>query len=76
VYPVPSTSEITVSLKESAGMETLKIFNLAGNLVKQVNLKGENNLQLTVPVSELPAGYYLVQVSGPQNALTKKIVKQ
>ncbi|MBK0404882.1 T9SS type A sorting domain-containing protein [Adhaeribacter sp. BT258] len=76
VYPVPATSEITVSLHESAGLEKLQIFSLAGNLVKQANLNGRNNLQLTIPISELPAGYYLVQVSGAQNSFTKKIVKQ
>lgn len=76
IYPVPATSEITVSLSGNAAVENVKIFNLNGNLVKEMTAGAKNQLEVNVPISELPAGYYVVQVTSPATTLTRKIVKQ
>lgn len=57
VYPNPATDFIM--LKNSTGVQEIKIFNLIGRQVKSFNSIAIGN---SYPVADLPNGMYLVQL--------------
>lgn len=73
IYPNPANDWIRV--QNSGGIESLRIFSLDGRLLSEHD--GNNQLQLDVSLSSLPAGLYLMEVthSGGMRAL-EKVVRQ
>ncbi|HWK03613.1 MAG TPA: carbohydrate-binding protein [Puia sp.] len=78
-YPVPCTDHFIVQINNGfTGPMSVKIVNLVGQTVKLMNYaKDEPYIQATIPVSNLPAGIYLVQVQiGSQWSIVKKLIKR
>lgn len=71
IYPNPATSYLVVSGLE--GTETIKMYNVAGKLVKEINAQtGEVEL----PIGDLPAGVYQISIySTARTLLSEKILK-
>jgi len=72
VYPVPFSSEVTVTTAEYISGSVL-VLDAAGQMVYQTNFNG-NSVQL--PLTNLQAGIYFVQLSGAQGTFTRKIIKK
>lgn len=68
LYPNPASNLVEVSSKEN--IEQLSLFNLSGQLVKEV----ENSK--TIDISELPEGIYILKLSIPNSTFTKKLIKK
>ena len=67
LYPNPSDGTLNVKLNMSQATNlSLSIFDINGKLVKEVpavsTINGQNNL--TMDVSKLPAGHYLLKLTG------------
>lgn len=77
LFPNPAQSEVQIRLSDvSLANATYTVVNLAGKVVKAgrvSDLGNEDNLRL--PVSDLNAGIYLLQVSNPAGTYTTKLVK-
>ncbi len=56
VYPVPASSFVTI---EAEGMQTVKVYNALGQLVKSVPADGTSEVR--IEVGEMPSGLYLVE---------------
>lgn len=72
IYPNPANEIISISATEN--LRLIEMYNMAGQLVKQISLSGIKN-QAQISIADLPQGIYLVQthfIGGIKQ--TKKIV--
>lgn len=75
VYPNPSADFVNVSLGENkAKVNTLTVLDMSGKMVFTREISGGENL-ISVPVSQLANGNYLITVSGAASSYTKIFVK-
>ncbi len=76
LFPNPVTNELNVGLERGLSYPVdLRVFNLAGAmLVSEMIAPGSASFQL--PLTSLPSGTYLVQLSDPKGSITKKIIKR
>ncbi len=76
LFPNPVTNELNVGLERGLSYSVdLRVFNLAGAmLVSEMIAPGSTSFQL--PLTSLPIGTYLVQLSDPKGSITKKIIKR
>ena len=70
IYPNPVTDQFTIESKEN--IEQLALFNLLGQKIK--SLKPQNKL-ITMEVSDLKLGVYVVSFTINAKIYTQKIVK-
>ena len=56
VYPNPATSSIKI---ESAGLKKIRIYNMKGQTVKKISVKGQTAVE--IDITKLPSGTYLVE---------------
>ena len=71
LYPNPTTGRVTVTCKD---LKQAEVFNTLGQRVATATGEGE---QLTVDISNLPAGVYFVNVTdGEGRKCVKKVVKE
>lgn len=73
IYPNPAGSYITVTSPGSE-INTISLLDMTGREV--LNKLNVNTTKLTLPVNDLPAGYYLVKVITAKGVAFKKIVKE
>ncbi len=64
LYPNPATSEIKVSIKaNSAANSSVKLFNMAGTLIKTVELGNIQQGLISIPIATISNGQYFIQVT-------------
>ncbi len=56
VYPVPASSFVTI---EAEGMQTVKVYNAQGQLVKTVTPRGASEIR--IEVAEMASGLYVIE---------------
>lgn len=68
IYPNPASNEIHFNNQND--FETLKFYNINGQLVKEVELsQGENKV-----TTDVPAGLYFLKFKNAQQQITKKLI--
>jgi type IX secretion system substrate protein len=68
LYPNPVQDVLFIKTQEQ--IETIKIYTLQGNLIKEATLVNEVN------VSNLASGMYFIQLSSEGKTVTKKFIKE
>ena len=53
-------------------IETLRIYDSSGQVVKQLSVDSK---KMTVDVTNLPSGNYILELKGDNNSVTKQFVK-
>ena len=82
VYPNPAADKIFIELKDNSGEASeIKVFNLLGNTVKQLNNPSAGSGQaatkkISIDISELQNGVYFVRIKTNEGSVTKKIIVQ
>jgi len=77
VYPNPSRSGyIMVSLGQYVAKGTLRLIDLTGRTLISQPIDALPGQTLQLSTSELPAGFYLIEVSSPEGVLREKVVVQ
>ena len=71
VYPVPSQGSITIESK--VNINNIKLFDLTGKCVLNVNIGNENNYKMELPT--LNDGLYLLQINNSELVKRIQIVK-
>jgi len=71
VYPVPSQGSVTIESK--VNINNIKIFDLTGKCVLNVNIGNENNYKMELP--SLNDGLYLLQINNSELVKRIQIVK-
>lgn len=60
---------------DNANYNTLELHSISGTLAKQVDMTGKTG-QITIPVSELTKGMYIVSISGSSQKIIQKVMIQ
>ena len=71
VYPNPATNEINLAVPNNETIESIKIFNQNGQLVKQITNPDKTN----VNVSDLNTGLYFIRTDTETNRYLSKMIK-
>ena len=69
IFPNPTSGLVTINIPQES---TLKIFNVIGDLIDQINLKNDIN---NVDISEFSDGIYYFEIYKDKLIFTKKIIK-
>ncbi len=72
LYPNPANNSINVNLKGIRGDVSMRIYDIQGRLVKEMQLL---NLDTNVDISELASGVYIISVDEEKMPLTKRFIK-
>lgn len=72
IYPNPTQGLVNLKFDQSDEINTIKIYNLLGESIMQVDLTDENNC--TIDLSEFPKGIYIVQISNSESNWVRKII--
>ena len=72
VYPNPAHNQLSVIA--SGAMHSVSIYNLQGQQVKCIKLKGKSNKYI-INVDNLPTGFYILTVSGDKGMGDTKFIK-
>jgi hypothetical protein len=76
MYPNPASESvnITFSSEENTNAE-LSVMNLMGQTVYNMNvIVNEGYNMVTVPVNQLPAGVYMVNIKSSKGTSTQKLI--
>lgn len=78
LYPNPAAESINVAfISNQVLAERLQIFDSRGRLVKDIPLNINGTTELTIDVSDLESGFYLVSIMGAENVLLQtKLIKE
>jgi hypothetical protein len=68
VYPNPTTDYIMISGIDSEAKA--EVFSITGQKIKEVKFTNE----ITLSLSDVTAGVYLVKISNKNSSITKKII--
>lgn len=71
IYPNPVSEYFSIKLKDSYQVETVKIFDASGKLLKKVIYNNEN-----INVTELSSGIYFVKIKTNKGDYLGKIIKK
>ncbi|MEX0595884.1 MAG: T9SS type A sorting domain-containing protein, partial [Candidatus Paceibacterota bacterium] len=74
IYPNPASEFINITSKNSTLVNSVKITDVNGRVVKNKDLNGIDSLQLSI--SDLTSGVYFVSVSADSGSGTIKVVKE
>ncbi|KAB1064904.1 T9SS type A sorting domain-containing protein [Salibacter halophilus] len=74
VYPNPAKDQLTVEFEQEVTNGVLTIFNTAGQEVKRVSVAG--NMKASLDISDLPHGFYTLELTGNGNTKREKIIVQ
>ncbi len=71
LYPVPSTGVIYFKMGSSINIETINLYNIQGNLIKNYTLFNKS-----LDISNLSNGIYLMKIKTNKNTYIRKIIKK
>jgi len=72
VYPNPATNEIIIAVPNNERIESIKIYNQNGLLVKQITNIDKTN----VNISDLYTGVYFIRIDTEKNRYLSKLIKK
>ena len=72
VYPNPTATEINLDIPNNETIESIKIYNQNGQLIKQINKPDKTNLN----VSDLHTGMYFIRIDTNTNRYFSKMIKK
>ncbi len=75
LYPNPAGEQVTISNSSNITLETAMIYDLNGKLVSQINLQDMQSEQV-IDVSSYATGVYMVQITGDQSSVVKRMIKE
>ncbi|QKJ63384.1 LamG-like jellyroll fold domain-containing protein [Flavobacterium sp. M31R6] len=75
IDPNPTTDMVRVTIDNAKGNVEVKLFSLLGQLVSNVSLK-DNEKEISLSLSNLVSGIYILKVSDNNGTLSQKIIKK
>jgi endonuclease I len=72
IYPNPTKGRVNLKFDKSDEINTIKIYNLLGERIIQINTMDKNNY--TINLSKYPKGIYIVQISNEESNCVRKII--
>jgi len=76
VTPNPATSQVVLNYQTSGKNDShVRVLNVAGVEVTTLDLGTKSSGNVTIPVSKLPAGIYMVELTSGDKKTTQRLVK-
>ncbi|MEM9836369.1 MAG: T9SS type A sorting domain-containing protein, partial [Bacteroidota bacterium] len=76
IMPNPASDQLTISLVEATPATSVRIVDLSGREVVARRSLATNSQQLNLPLADLPAGIYLVQLYRGNQLETRRFIKE
>lgn len=76
LYPNPNKGEFKVNVGSNSGAVEIRITDLGGRLLRNMNYSASQGEDLPVNISELPAGVYIVTVSADEGSRKFRVIKE
>ena len=73
LYPNPAQNTLTISDNSNSGDASIEITDISGRIIKSLNASFANDL--TINVSELTSGNYILKVKSENGTAIKKFIK-
>ncbi len=73
VYPNPSNALVTIAWTDAQAFHTLRITDISGRQVKQLNVEGSRSRQ--IDLGAYSNGLYIIQLEGGAGRFTSKLLK-
>ena len=74
LYPNPTSSNVTITLKDNEVIKKIEFYNIMGQLVLSKRL--QNSSETSINISKLSKGMYIVKTFGENNTCSKKLMIQ
>ena len=75
MYPNPADNLVTIANSSNVLLDTAMIYDVNGKLVSQIDLQ-DMQQEKVIDVSALASGVYMVQITGEQSTVVKRLVKE
>ncbi|RRO21411.1 T9SS type A sorting domain-containing protein [Flavobacteriaceae bacterium 14752] len=76
IYPNPASDKVTIANPLNTSLEEISIYDLSGKKIKTITREAfDSSLsQISVDVSDMTNGTYLIQINSKEHSTTKKLV--
>ncbi|MCX6351913.1 MAG: T9SS type A sorting domain-containing protein [Bacteroidetes bacterium] len=76
LFPNPVNEKLNILVSALSGKYEIEVVNILGEIVfhQEENLSAESSFQLDV--SQLPAGFYFIQIKNQERSFTSKFIKE
>jgi hypothetical protein len=71
LYPNPSNGKFTVEIDNAIEVQTVKVYNIIGSLVREQSVKGNKTIEIDMSTER--EGVYIVRVEGNGKSYTQKM---
>ena len=78
MYPNPTTDRAVLQINDSSDTEkTITVYDLKGTAIQQIELTSDSNQSnVTIDLSEMPTGIYMVQLQTPFTSDVQRLIKE
>lgn len=73
IGPNPAQNILNVSVGGELGSGTIKLYNITGAVVKQINMNSNHSI---LNISDLPSGTYMMVIGEGNTNISKRIIKE
>jgi len=74
IYPNPATESLTIANISEENIESIKLYDVLGNLVAEVHKELIAQTAATISITDYVAGIYYVLISTEHNSCSKKLI--
>jgi|SRR5690554_2486763 len=74
IFPNPATDWVVITNSENIGIEQIEVYDINGKLIHSIGFKNKNEVSLNV--SNLSSGTYLLHIKTDKGIAIKKLVKK
>jgi len=75
VFPNPATDILNIEVENNTRVNNLEIIDIVGKQVLQINNPTFNNKHITIPITELPYGIYMLLIQTDETIWQHKFIK-
>ena len=75
LYPSPAEEQVTLSNSSSIKLEAVKVYDLKGKLISQIDLQDMQG-ERVIDVSSYATGVYVLHITGAQSSVVKRLIKK
>jgi hypothetical protein len=72
VYPNPSSGRFTIEAEHATDIQTVKVYDIIGTLVKEVSIKSPAKT-IDMDLTGMSEGVYIIRMEGSTGSVTRKI---
>ena len=75
MYPNPARNQVTIANSSNIVLDRAMIYDINGKLISQIDLRDMQG-EKVIDVSAYASGVYMVQITGEQSSVVKRLIKE